>query len=63
MRFAIIALLAAYVAAEDTAACKKHKEDTAKEYTCAVNSDKKWMCACDTAAAELKGCKDVVKAD
>ena len=63
MRFAIIALLAAYVAAEDTAKCKKHKEDTAKLYTCAVNSDKKWMCACDEAAAEKAGCKDILKAD
>ena len=63
MRFAIIALLAAYVAAEDSTECKKHKTDNEKLYSCAVNSDKKWMCACDDAAKDLAGCKDVVKAD
>ena len=61
MRFAIIALLAAYVAAEDSEKCKQHKTDTAKEYSCAVNSEKKWMCECDDDAAELKGCKGVTK--
>ena len=40
MRFAIIALLAAYVSAEDTAECKKHKEDTAAAYTCKITDDK-----------------------